>query len=75
MPNTKLFESLSKRDFSGSAEDTYAQFLITCFFSVHEDLFPLLEKAHRLNKKLDLKDHMCDEITIDNIIIVPWEGA
>ena len=49
----KLFEALtSKRDYSGSEEDNYAQLLLSIHRHIREDIFPLLEKAARNNKKL-----------------------
>ena len=58
-PNMKkgfeLYKQLSKRDYSGSESDQYAQLVGTLFSHFKSDLFPLLEKAEKEGKKLVLK--------------------
>lgn len=50
----------------------YAQLLKTLMFSVGKDIEPLLEKAEREGKKLDIKreSQTHDEIVLDDIILV-----
>ncbi|MBD0833368.1 hypothetical protein [Aestuariibaculum sediminum] len=48
---------ISKRNFTGGTEDTYAQYLTTLYFHVSYQLFPLLEKADELSKKLHIIEH------------------
>jgi hypothetical protein len=41
---------ISKRDYSGSSDDEYAQLLFTIFSHLKEAIYPLLEKAQALIK-------------------------
>jgi hypothetical protein len=49
-----LFKIKSKRDYSNSKEDQYAQLLRIVFSHIKADLFPLLERAEQEGKKLTL---------------------
>jgi hypothetical protein len=76
MKGKDLFNSyLSKRDYSGSKADEYAQFLSTLFTHIGTDLFALLESAEKDSKVLTLKDEILnsdvivDEYTIADIIL------
>ena len=77
MEGKDIYNSLvEKRDYSGSTADEYAQFLMTLFFHIGTDLFPLLESAHKDSKVLALKpeisnsDVLIDEYSIDDLILV-----
>lgn len=71
MNGQDLFVKLSKRDYSGSEEDNYAQLLGTIFTHVHTEIFILLEKAEKLGKKLNISESdLSDEYTIDDITLV-----
>lgn len=77
MEGKDLYNSLiSKRDYSGSTADEYAQFLTTLFFQLGKDLFPLLESAHKESKVLALKpeisnsDVLIDEYSTEDIILI-----
>lgn len=67
MKGKDLFQQYtSKRDYSGSKADEYAQLLFTIFTHIHEAIYPLLEKAETDNKKLSLKEPSLDGlITFD----------
>lgn len=73
MIGEQLFESKTKRDFTGSEEDEYAQDLMTIFSHIGTDLFPLLEEAEKTQKKVRIKVFpegvYWDEITLDNLYI------
>ncbi|MFV0289665.1 MAG: hypothetical protein ACK5IJ_02025 [Mangrovibacterium sp.] len=59
MTGKEIYNSLiEKRDFSGSKSDEYAQLLETLYFSINEELFPMLEKAEKLNKKLSISNSL-----------------
>lgn len=77
MEGKELYQLLtSKRDYSGSNADEYAQLLTTLFYHVGQDLFPLLESAHKDSKFLALKPEisnggiLVDEYTLDDIILL-----
>lgn len=66
MKGKDLFQQYtSKRDYSGSKADEYAQLLLTIFTHIHEAIYPLLEKAEADNKKLSLKEPSLGLITFD----------
>ncbi|CAI9429250.1 Type I restriction endonuclease subunit M [Candidatus Ornithobacterium hominis] len=70
----ELFKKLSKRDYSGSGEDKYAQLLITLHFSLvlfgrEKQFYKLLEKAVKENKKIIVVDNSVDEYTIDSLAL------
>ena len=69
MDGIKLYKELSKRDYSGSESDSYAQLLRTLFFNVQDNLFPILKSAHDQGKKLRLKNESLqnDEFTMSDI--------
>ena len=73
MDGMKLFNHYtSKRDYSGSKADEYAQLLETIRFHIGNDIFPLLEKAETENKKISIKDSdaLVDEYSIDDVILL-----
>lgn len=69
MDGIKLYKELSKRDYSGSESDSYAQLLRTLFFNVQDNLFPILKSAHDQGKKLRLKNESLQngEFTMSDI--------
>lgn len=70
MTGKQLFERKSVRDFTGSTDDEYAQFLATVFFNIGDKLYPLLEEAEKEGKTLSLKDVEKDEIIASDLIMV-----
>jgi hypothetical protein len=77
MTGKELFvKYTSKRDYTGSKADEYAQLLQTILFHIGNELFDLLEKAEKQAKKLqvlDLTEHgliLRDEIQITDIVFV-----
>lgn len=77
MKGKELYDSLiSKRDYTGSNADEYAQLLTTLFYNIDQDLFPLLESAHKDSKVLALKPEisngavLVDEYTINDIVLI-----
>lgn len=77
-PKEILDNYLDNRDFSGSAEDSYAQDLMTMFVHLSannekEEFFELLEMAHNAGKKLSVvypEDIFIDQINLDMITIL-----
>jgi hypothetical protein len=66
MKGKDLFQQYtSKRDYSGSKADEYAQLLFTIFFHIQDAIYPLLEKAETAGKKLSIKESYHDDVTID----------
>lgn len=67
---------ISKRDFSGSKPDEYAQLLTTLFFQIGDPLFVLLETAEAENKtlainpELENSEILVDEYSIEDIILL-----
>lgn len=57
-------------------KDEYAQTLMTIWTHIGDEIFPLLEKADKEGKKLDVKaviagsEYLQDELTTDDIILV-----
>lgn len=77
MEGRQLYQYLiEKRDYSGNADDEYAQLLITLFCHIGQDLYLYLESAHKISKKLALKPEitnsevLIDEYTTADIILV-----
>ena len=73
MSGEKLYNQYtSKRDYSGSKADEYAQLLETIRFHLGAEIFPLLETAKKNNKQLSLKDEgvLVDEYSIDDVILL-----
>ncbi len=71
MNGQDLYLKLSKRDYTGSPQDNYAQLLGTIFLHIQSDIFKLLEQADKLGKKLKIeRSNSLDEYTIDNITLV-----
>lgn len=77
MTGKELFiKYTSKRDYTGSKADEYAQLLQTIFFHIGNELSDLLEKAEIKAKKLkvlDLTENgkiLRDEIQIADIVFV-----
>ena len=70
MTGESLFNKLSKRDYSGSDSDEYAQLLLTIHSQLsasgeEADFFSLLEKAESEGKKItvtELEEQLTDEI-------------
>jgi hypothetical protein len=66
----------SKRDYTGSKADEYAQLLETIILHIDNKIFDLLEKAESEGKKLqvlDLTEYgliLRDEIQIKDIVFV-----
>jgi len=62
----------SKRDYSGSKADEYAQLLETIRFHIGTAVYSLLETAEADNKQLSLKDEgvLVDEYSIDDVIFL-----
>lgn len=70
MTGKELFEYYtSKRDYSGSDEDKYAQTLMTIWAHIFDETYPLLEEAERLNKKLDVRVFPDEELFLHDEII------
>jgi hypothetical protein len=61
----------SRRDYSGSDADQYAQLLSTIFRNILDGIYPLLEKAEAEGKKLTLSDPaiLQDEYTSADVIL------
>lgn len=70
MTGQQIFEQKAVRDYTGSEADEYAQLLMSIFMHIGIDLYPLLEKAEKEGKKVDLKDVEKDEIIISDLILV-----
>ncbi|MDP3561718.1 MAG: hypothetical protein Q8R83_06045 [Legionellaceae bacterium] len=64
-----LRDITSKRDYSGSDEDRYAQLLMTIWSNIKEGIYPILEKADKEGKKLNLKAKSTDSIIVDEIVV------
>jgi hypothetical protein len=70
-----LFKLKSKRDYTNSEDDNYAQLLRTLFSHLKADLFPLLERAEQEGKKLTLvepsdKSILVSRYSTKNILLV-----
>lgn len=77
MTGKELFiKYTSKRDYTGSKADEYAQLLQTIFSHINEGIYPLIEKAESEGKKLEVLDLtengtiLRDEIYPEDIIFV-----
>lgn len=62
----QLFGKMSKRDYSHSPEDDYAQLLWTIYYHIGKQIYPLLEGAEKEGKKLDVYNDV-DEITQQDV--------
>ena len=63
----------SKRNYSGNPHDEYAQWLETLYFHLCDKLYPLLEEAEKLGKKIGIKemgDILYSDIFISDLIFV-----
>lgn len=70
MTDLELFESLSKRDYTMSDKDKYAQWLQTLFFQLPKDEFlNLLRLAEKQGKKIKTKFPYAEEQTIKMLYI------
>lgn len=74
MTGQELFNNLSKRDYSGSDEDNYAQLLNTLYRAsiVHDEekeFFLLLEKADQEGKQIAVKSDF-EEIFVSDLTLV-----
>ncbi|MDM1550646.1 hypothetical protein [Empedobacter falsenii] len=68
---SKVLEKyIKQRDYSGSVQDAYASLVYSCMISIGKPFEKLLEQAEKENKKIQLKDELVDEITLDNIEII-----
>lgn len=71
MTGEELYKKLSQRDYSGSDEDQYAQWLQTLFFQLpNDDFFRILEKSVKEGKKIKPKFPNSDEFTIDSLVLL-----
>ncbi|HXH99223.1 MAG TPA: hypothetical protein VNI52_03065 [Sphingobacteriaceae bacterium] len=77
MTGKKLFEHYtSKRDYSGSDVDRYADLLMTIWSNIFDKTYALLEKAEVEGKKLSIKPLpeskmiLQDELTVNDIVLV-----
>ncbi len=77
MKGENLFNQYtSKRDYSGSNADEYAQLLITIKNQIGNSVYAILEKAESIGKKLNIKDLtaentiLCNEFTNEDIILL-----
>jgi hypothetical protein len=60
-----LFKIKSKRDYTDSEDDNYAQLLFTMYIYIGDALFPLLEQAEQQNKKLYfIPDEECLQLKV-----------
>ncbi|WP_303813028.1 hypothetical protein [Apibacter mensalis] len=61
------------RDYSGSPDDEYAQFIITLFMQLGEQLLPLLKESEKSKKKIRIKDSLpvefLDEISLNSLTL------
>lgn len=71
-----LYKKLSKRDYSGSVLDKYAQLLQTILFNIvgnneKKMFFDLLEKANLENKRIEIKEESVynEEIFIEDLFL------
>lgn len=73
MKGEQLFENKSKRDFTGSEADEYAQTLMTIFAHIDTALFPLLEEAESKSQRVHIREFpegmLWDQITLDNLYL------
>lgn len=67
---TVLEKYINQRDYSGSEQDAYASLVYSCMISIGKPFEKLLEQAEKENKKIQLKEDLVDEITLDNIELV-----
>lgn len=70
MTGQQIFEQKSARTYTGDEADEYAQLLMSIFMHIGDDLYPLLEKAEKEGKKVELKYVEKDEIIISDLILV-----
>jgi hypothetical protein len=61
---------VSKRDYSGSPQDEYAQLLSTIYLHLGDSVFTLLKTAEISKKKLELRQSFSDEYTIEDIALI-----
>lgn len=61
------------RDYSGSPDDEYAQFIISLFMQLGEKFLPLLKESEKLKKKIRIKDSIpvefLDEFSLDSLTL------
>lgn len=74
MDGKEIYDNASKRDYTDSELDQYAQTLQTIYFHCFasgqlKDFFDILEKAEKENKKLSIPDDI-DEYSIDSISLI-----
>ena len=75
MTGEELFKIQAKRDYSGSEDDSYAQWLQTLFLQLPSDqltaFWELLEEANATNRKIRLKPSclLRDEYRINSLFL------
>jgi len=72
MIGEELFKKLSQRDYSGSDQDLYAQWLQTLHYNLilsgqENQFFEMLEKAEKENKKIIAAFLEAEEFFIDSL--------
>lgn len=75
MSGEELYNKLSKRDYSGSDADQYAQLLQTLHLHLtlnkeEEDFYNMLLQAEKEGKKLAIIDDELDEYSFETISLV-----
>ena len=77
MIGNELFKDYtSKRDYTGSKADVYAQLLQTIMFHIGDEIYSLLELAEKEGKKLKVLDItengkiLSDEIQLTDIVLI-----
>ena len=75
MSGKELFNQLSKRDYSGSDADMYAQLLKTLHHHLtlsgeEKQFFELLELANDQDKKITVSDPDSEEFTFQSLSLV-----
>jgi hypothetical protein len=77
MSGKNLYSELtSKRDYSGSKADEYAQLLETLLAHLGDNVYKLLEKASLQNKKLSINDKITnsdiiyDEYNLQDVVFI-----
>ncbi|MGE4345925.1 MAG: hypothetical protein AB7D46_00780 [Flavobacteriaceae bacterium] len=69
--NSILEKYLDKRDYTGSVEDEYCQFIITLYSHIGEELLPLINQAEELEAKIVLNPEFndSDEYTLEMLTL------
>ena len=73
MKGFDLYEYCIDKKYTSEKNREYSQLLHTLFMHLHEDLFPLLEKAESENKRLSIKNNpkfeIIDQYTTEDVVI------